>query len=114
VRATAGGRFVSVARTVHYRSRTGNYTVPAIITATVDSLFRPGVEAGHVADLSGEECVHLQVFTPGFPGTRQSADDFLVESPHGRGENINGSYPEYDVPFDPDGGPGTWSWPPQV
>jgi len=111
----------TICRTVVYRSRTGNYSVPAIITATQDSLYRPGVDAGYVADLSSPTHVHLQVFTPGVPGKRQDADDFLVESPHGRAENVNGSYPEYDVPQDTpedrvDGvqEPGTWAWPARV
>lgn len=109
-----GGGVLALGRVVHYRSRTGNYTLAALVTATGETLHRPGVDAGFVADLTNLEHVHLQVFSPGRPGKRADADDFLVESPHGRAENVNGSYPEYDVPFDPDGGPGTWSWPPRV
>ena len=111
----------TICRTVVYRSRTGNYSVPAIITATQETLYRPGVDAGYVADLTSPEHVHLQVFTPGKPGMRKDADNFLVESEHGRAENVGGSYPEYDVPqWEPsdDGdatpAPGTWSWPPRV
>lgn len=111
--AIVGGGVLGLGRVVHYRSRTGHYTVPALVTATQDSLYRPGVDAGFVADLSSAEHVHLQVFTPGMPGKRKDADDFLVESPHGRAENVNGSYPEYDVPYDAAGGPGTWCWPPR-
>lgn len=105
---------VTIARTVIYRSRTGNYDVPAVVTATVDTLYRPGVEGGFVPDLSSPEHVHLHVFTPGLPGKRKEADDFLVESEHGRAENVNGSYSEYDVPHDEDGGPGSWRWPARV
>lgn len=101
----------TIGRVVIYRSRTGNYSVPAIITATQDTLYRPGVDGGYVPDLSSEEHVHLHVLTPGVPGKRTDADDFLVESPHGRQENVGGAYQEHDVPLDPDGGPGTWSWP---
>jgi hypothetical protein len=92
VKATAGGRFPSIGRIVEYRSNTGNYTIPAVITATIDTLYRPGVEAGHVPDLSSVECVHLEVFTPG----------------------EQGRYQEHDVAFDPDAGPRTWRWPVQV
>lgn len=117
---------LTISRAVWYRSRTGNYTVPAIVTATVDTLYQPGVDAGFVPPLSSETHVHLAVFTPGIPGKRKDADDFLVESPHGRSENVAGTYQEFDVPFwEADGPytaeqlldvqpPGTWIWPPRV
>lgn len=101
----------SLGRVVIYRSRTGNYSCPAMITAVQDSLYRPNVEAGYIADLSSETHVHLSVFTPGKPGKRADATDFLTESPHGRSENAGGIYQEMDIAFDPEGGPGTWSWP---
>ena len=41
----------TIGRIVHYRSRTGNYTVPAIITATKETLYRPGVDGGFVPDM---------------------------------------------------------------
>jgi hypothetical protein len=117
-----------IGRVVWYRSRTGKYTVPAIITATQESLYEGGVAAGMVPALSSDDHVHLTVFTPGMPGNRETADDFKVESPHGRGENVAGCYQEWDVPLAtpgyevlsdwaaPDDGadrqpPGTWSWP---
>lgn len=114
----------SVGRVVLYRSRTGSYTVPAIITATRDSLNPAGVEAGHVPALTGEDHVHLTVLTPGKPGMRGGAGDFEVESAHGRSENVAGTYQEWDIA--PAGGvanargaapdvedfpPGTWAWP---
>lgn len=115
----------SVGRIVLYRSRTGTYTVPAIITATARSLAR-GVDAGHVPGLSDEDNVHLTVFTPGKPGMRGGAD-FLCESEHGRSENVAGCYQEWDIPpsislgneqsEDPDNEgfpPGTWAWPQRV
>lgn len=125
----------SIGRIVLYRSRTGNYTVPAIITATVESLNPAGVEAGHVPALSSDLHVHLTVFTPGKPMMRVGADDFEVESPHGRSENVGGVYQEFDIgpavvyheegtvaalsgsyDGDPDDlvrpfPPGTWAWP---
>lgn len=104
----------TIGRIVHYRSRTGTYTCPAMVTATTGTLFAPNVEAGHIAGLSSDTHVHLTVFTPGKPGKRAAATDFLVESEHGRSENVGGLYQEFDIPFDPDGGPGTWSWPPRA
>lgn len=117
----------SIGRIVIYRSRTGNYDVPAIITATVDTLADIGVEMWHETDgkqgvppLSSEVNVHLNVQTPGIPGLRAEAQDFKTESPHGRAENIGGVYQEWDVwPSEPfgDGGeptPGSWRWPERV
>lgn len=105
----------TVGRIVHYRSKTGNYTLPAMITATHETLWPEGVALGEVPALSSEAHVHLQVFTPG----------------------IAESYPEHDVPFypgprsdvghfaaaiagvsPPDGPPeqpaGSWRWPERV
>ncbi len=106
----------TIGRIVHYRSRTGDYVVPAIVTATRDTLHRPNVEAGLIPDCSTDEHVHLTVFTPGPPGKRAAATDFLVESEHGRAENVGGLYQEWDIPKAPDGelAPGTWCWPPRV
>jgi hypothetical protein len=106
----------TIGRIVLYRSRTGDYTVPAIVTATVDTLNPKGVELGHVPALTGDQHVHLTVLTPGKPGKRRGADDFLVESEHPRSENVAGCYQEWDIAAgDPgDHGPGTWIWPPRV
>lgn len=99
----------TIGRIVVYRSRTGKYSIPAIINCTVDTINPDGVEAGHLPGLSSEDHVHLTVFTPGVPGMRGGAGDFLVESPHGRGENVAGCYQEWDIA--PGTGPGEWSWP---
>lgn len=104
----------TIGRIVIYRSRTGDYVVPAIVTATADTLHRPNVEAGHIPDLSSSEHVHLTVLTPGKPGKRADATDFLTESPHGRSENAGGVYQEWDIAHDEDDTPGTWHWPPRV
>ena len=101
----------SPGRIVWYQSRTGNYFLPAIISVTRINLFPGGVEAGHIPDLSSDTNVHLIVFSPGPGGLRASATDFQVESEHGRAENEGGTYAEWDIPYDPDGGPGTWRWP---
>ena len=111
-----------IGRIVHYRSRTGDYTVPAIITATVQTLAQKGVDAFTASEgargvppLSGDLRVHLTVFTPGLPGQRAGADDFQVESEFPRSENFSGCYQEWDVPLDDaaegEQAPGTWRWP---
>lgn len=113
-----GGPAPTIGRIVIYRSRTGSYSVPAIINATVDTLNPDGVAAGHVPPLEHPTDVHLTVFTPGKPGMRGGAGDFLVESEHGRSENVAGCYQEWSIPFDasdePEQAPGTWRWPQRV
>jgi hypothetical protein len=114
----------TIGRIVIYRSRTGDYDVPAIITATVETLNPKGVELGHIPALSSDDHVHLTCFTAGKPGKRRDAEDFLVESEHGRSENVAGCYQEWDIPFSPaqppipDASrsivPGTWRWPERV
>jgi hypothetical protein len=149
----------SIGRVVVFRSRTGVYDVPAVVTATVDSLVSAGVEAfarswgevetwkeyessqaaglseaeyrewaatyprpvlRGVPPLSSPSHVHLTVLTPGLPGQRGNAQDFVVPPAHGLEpmENAGGSYQEFDVPFaelvdvDVDEwSPGTWRWP---
>lgn len=116
----------SIGRIVIFRSRTGGYDVPAIITATTETLAPAGVDAFFASEgkrgvppLTDEAHVHLTVFTPGLPGQRANADDFLVKSQYGVGENVAGCYQEWDVPRndlvdDPEGGdvaPGSWRWP---
>lgn len=119
----------TLTRAVLYRSRTGSYTVPAVVTCTARSLNPAGVEAGHLPPLSSEQHVHLTVFTPGKPGLRAQASDFVVESQQPVSENVAGCYQEWDVPFwsppndqlqawesgDYSQQPaGTWAWPPRV
>lgn len=111
--ATGGKAAPTIGRIVHYRSRTGQYTVPAIVTCTVDTINPKGVEAGHLPDLTDAMHVHLTVFTPGRPGLRASADDFLEPSEHPVSENVAGCYQEWDIDYDENGEPGTWMWPPR-
>lgn len=102
----------TIGRIVIYRSRTGDYDVPAIVSATMDSLYQPNVDAGHVPAVSGDRHVHLTVFSPGPGGRRADAPDFKVESPHGRAENLGGTYTEWDIPeATGEIEPGTWRWP---
>jgi hypothetical protein len=89
----------SIGRVVWYRSRTGRYTVPAIITATTETLAPEGVEAGHVPALSSPTHVHLHVLTPGKPGPRATAEDFVGRKDAPVSENVGGGYQEFDVPF---------------
>jgi hypothetical protein len=101
----------TLGRTVWYRSRTGNYDCAAVIAATRASLHIPNVKEGWIPIITDEMNVHLVVFSAGTPGKRKDAADFLVESPHGRSENLSGTYQEWDIPYDPNGSPGTWRWP---
>jgi hypothetical protein len=106
----------TIGRIVIYRSRTGNYDVPAIVSATTETLFVENVESGMIPGLSSDEHVHLTVFSPGPYGRRVEATDFKVESEHGRNENMGGSYTEWNIAHAElvDGEepmPGTWRWP---
>lgn len=127
----------TIGRIVTYRSRVGGYDLPAIITATEETLHEPGVElyrasaapdlvargkvdlnAEGVPPLSSPDHVHLTVFSPGLPGNAE------VE---GLDANRGGSYREWNVPLDeptvthsPVPGvasktseprPGSWRWP---
>jgi hypothetical protein len=106
----------TIGRIVIYRSKTGKYVVPAIISATVDTLFRPGVEEGNLADLTDESHVHLAVLTPGYAGRRNSTTEpEQVAQWHARSTPAGGTYQEWNVPFDETGEtPGSWSWPERV
>jgi hypothetical protein len=89
----------SIGRIVIYRSRTGRYSLPAIITATSDTINQAGVDAGHIPPITLSGNVHLHVFTP---GSQQG-------------------YQEHDVPQaaiadtapgeDSEQPPGSWAWP---
>lgn len=132
----------TICRVVVYRSRTGRYDVPAIVTATLDTLDPQGVELCEATNgekgvpaLSSPSHVHLTVLTPGIPGFRAeglsgAGDTPLAErdhserapGPRGYGENAGGTYQEWDVPFDSNElpgnagspQPGTWRWPARV
>lgn len=112
----------TIGRIVIYRSRTGDYDVPAIITATTATRNLKGVRLGHIPPLSSVKHVHLTCFTVGKPGVRRGAEDFKVESEHGRSENVSGCYQEWDIPpaplnaitDEPERTPGTWRWPERV
>lgn len=101
----------TIGRIVTYRSKNGAYDVPAIINCTVDTIDPKGVELGHVPPLTGEQCVHLTVFTPGKPGTARPGNAVNNAA-------AGGSYQEFDIPpaalpaDDP--APGTWRWPERV
>jgi hypothetical protein len=103
----------TLGRIVWYRSKTGNYDLPAIITATAETLDPTGVELGHVPALTGYNAVHLSVQTCGLPGTARPGNE---PNPTIAG----GTYPEYDIPqaeeldIDEVPAPGTWRWPARV
>lgn len=110
----------SIGRVVVYRSRTGNYSVPAIINCAVDSIYQPGVEHGFVPPITGKDNVHLTVFSPGRAGMRvdqeqtPGAENFVNPSKYPVSENVSGCYQEWDIEYDEDGGAGTWMWPARV
>lgn len=112
----------SIGRVVVYRSRTGNYSIPALINATTETLFRPNVEAGYLDDLSSDTHVHLTCLTPGRPNARKDAPDFVVRPEVPAAPNVGGLYQEWDIPqweapgdswaYDEQPA-GTWAWPPR-
>lgn len=106
----------TLGRIVHYRSRTAKYTLAAIVSATVDTLYRVGVEEGNLPDLDDDMHIHLAVFTPGVAGrwnsTTPKAD---ADAMRERSTPAGGTYQEWNVAYDPTGETGgTWMWPPRV
>lgn len=109
-----GKQIPTLGRIVWYRSRTGNYTVPALVNCTVNSIYQPGVDAGFVPPLTDDLHVHLTVFSPGQIGKRVGADNFINKSKYPVSENVSGCYQEWDIEYDELAGPGTWCWPERV
>ena len=139
----------TLGRIVLFRSRTGQYTVPAMVNCTTRSINPDGVAAGRIPLLHDDFSVHLAVLTPGIPpagvGSRANATDFVAPSRAevvaghtdagefittgaAVGENLGGTYQEWDVPYwEPVGADaarwqlhqydvqpaGTWAWPPR-
>lgn len=121
----------TLGRIVLFRSRTGDYDVPAIITATKASLNPKGVKAGAVPKLDSDQHLHLTVFTPGTPAVGVNAPGRTTEKaakeklPEGASSlNLSGCYQEWNVPpqvppivGDPEArgtqelSPGAWRWP---
>lgn len=103
----------TIGRIVIYRSRAGDYDMPAIITATTDTLNPKGVE-GYIPPLTSDGHVHLTCFTAGVPAVRVGTMDFKVESQYGRSENVAGCYQEWDIPLHDEPSeplPGSCRWP---
>ncbi|HEX7246433.1 MAG TPA: hypothetical protein VF245_12810 [Solirubrobacterales bacterium] len=101
---------LTIGRMVVYRSKTGSYDLPAVVTATQLSLDPKGVELGHVPELSGTDRVHLTVFTCGKQGTAREGNAVNNEA-------AGGSYQEFDIPQHVEGdeiAPGSWRWPERV
>lgn len=104
----------TIGRIVIYRSKTGDYDVPAIVNCTTETISQKGVELGHVPPLTSPAHVHLTVLTPGKPGTAREGNE---PNPAQR----SGTYQEWDIPPVPVGAklvdsvpPGTWRWPERV
>lgn len=129
----------SLGRIVLYRSKTGKYTLPAVIVATQDTLAEEGVQVYSethgkrgVPPLSSPDHVHLIVLTPGIPltGPNRRGDEAPASDLKGAA-NLAGTYQEWNVPLwepsgpslqelaQPQAGPrppeeqpgGTWVWP---
>jgi len=109
---------LAIGRAVTYRSKTGKYDLPAVVTATVATLDPEGVSLGHVPELTSPSRVHLTVFTCGKAGT--SRGDNPVNN-----EAAGGSYQEFNIPqfvveeigADQEAAEivaGTWRWPERV
>lgn len=116
-------------QTVLFRSRTGAWTAPAVVTATQESLNRDNVTAGHVPDLTDPLNVHLTVLTPGIQGhvsDRTAAEHPELVADDRPNKPAGGSFQEWDVaqwlPESPpeewdrefdyaDQPAGTWTWP---
>lgn len=105
---------ISIGCVVIYRTSIGDYDMPAIVTATKDTL--KGVELGYVPDLSSGDHVHLIVFSPVL-GTQHGSANVLAV----RGENVSGCYQEWNIPRWEAGRageqrasskpwPGSWRW----
>lgn len=90
------GPVPTLGRIVLYKSRgaTG-YVVPAVVTATADTLEPEGVATGQVWPIEGDRNVHLHVLTPGNKVQYQEAN-----------------VPQASDPSDPE--PGSWFWPPRA
>lgn len=126
----------TIGRIVIYRSKVGAYVIPAIITATIDTLAPEGLARWHDTDgregvppLDSNRHVHLTVFTPGYPaqhrlesgaawgGTYQewNVPEFVVGSVEG---GTTGGFVEGDVvpplPVPAKQPPGTWHWPVRI
>jgi hypothetical protein len=103
---------------VIYRSRTGDYDVPAIVNCTAETLNAKGVEAGHVPDADGAGQRAPDGAHAGQAGDAPRRRRLPRGVPHGRSENVAGCYQEWDIPLnDPATGevaPGTWRWPVRV
>lgn len=86
---------------VWFRSRTGRWTAPAVVTAVLDSLYQPNVEAGHLPPLTSDRHVHLTVLTPGRPGhvsdeTRETHPE--LADPDRPNRPAGGTFQEWDIP----------------
>ena len=95
----------TIGRIVHYRSQTGDYTLPATITATIDSLEPAGLKRMPELALSGPWHVHLIAFSPG-PATtiRELNVPLWVPGPAG-------AFDGEATQTLPGQVPGTWAWP---
>lgn len=98
-----------------YRSKTGRYSLPAIVNTTTETIYEESVRRGFMDPLTDHDNVHLTVLTGGRPGGRlPDTDPNLPQAPPG------GTYQESNIPWAgemegdwkyEDQPPGTWAWP---
>ncbi len=101
---------LTITRMVKYRSKTGNYDLPAVVTATTETLDPEGVDLGHVPPLTDASHVHLTVFTCGKQGTAREGHMINLQA-------AGGTYQEFDIPWAGEGDeipPGSWRFPERV
>lgn len=102
----------TIGRIVTYRSKTGDYDLPAIITGTRETMSAAGLaradaEEGERLILSTETHVHLHVFTPGAQGSYQEHN--VPMHPTTLAEHIG---VRRETRAQPE--PRTWRWPERI
>lgn len=114
-------RLPELGTVVFFRSRTGDYTMPAMVTARHDTLHPAGVEGGHLPAITAKDRLHLTIFTPGLPPDVMPTNPGIVIDPdRDLGDRVvgpfekgtelegnqfvgmaqfGGTYAEYDIPW---------------
>ncbi len=97
---TTGGTKPTIGRIVHYRSKQGPQIYPAMIIRTHETTDYDHMRSG-LATMGATMPEGFSVELEG--GNVDLSVELLLNT--GR---------EFNVPYDADGAPGTWSWPPRA